>query len=683
MIDIEKNSYELGLPSYILYSIQINLENFNNSDETYIAIALYDRNFIYFFYCEKTDIRICIMSELENPFCPISKSKLFLNIKQQREEIEKLFEKINLFIENKNKVKEKENKKEEEDKKEDEEIKEDNKEEEKGEDNKEEDNKEEEKKEEEKKEEVKKEEEKKEEEKKTDINPEKEISTPTGSVIKSGIDSLLENGGRVLIFTPNPCYHGYGSTIPREKIIKDKKNPFYPQNKIYFDLAEKANDNRITVDQFIFMCKEYDLSTLSIVSNLSGGYIEYYNYTEDNNILNSLFEKMHYDLTRIISRSNFNDCKFMIRLSEGVNCFEILGPFNNKIAEGFQIGFCDPDYCFYYSLRIHDTLKVGSKIHVQIACLYNDNFNMRYLRIFNSTYEVSDNVEKIYSYCDVDALTKAILLREISISYKNGFSDVRKNLEDRIINSFKYYRVKEKKNTSAGQLILPFSINYLPLYINSFIKKDILKKIDFNDKSCLDEINKIIALRFKFMRIPIYSIVKFLYPKFYRIDNILNYDEMTVSKNSLIDNIGLLNEEYGIIQKPYLLPLSKDNIDFDSAYLIDNGEFITIFIFNEIDNQFYNSIFGVDTFEEIIENGINSLNEENDDELNRRILNIISQLRKENFGSYQPIRLFFFNNEDIKNPQLTNLLIEDEVNNECNYSDYLTQIYKKIQYKII
>jgi hypothetical protein len=128
MIDIEKNSYELGLPSYILYSIQINLENFNNSDETYIAIALYDRNFIYFFYCEKTDIRICIMSELENPFCPISKSKLFLNIKQQREEIEKLFEKINLFIENKNKVKEKENKKEEEDKKEDEEIKEDNKE---------------------------------------------------------------------------------------------------------------------------------------------------------------------------------------------------------------------------------------------------------------------------------------------------------------------------------------------------------------------------------------------------------------------------------------------------------------------------------------------------------------------------------------------------------------------------
>ena len=681
MIDIEKNSYELNLPSYILYSIKINLEYFNNSDETHIAIALYDRNFIYFFYCEKTDIRISIMSELDNPFCPISKSKLFLNIKNQREEIEKLFEKVNTFIENKNKVKEEE-KKEEENK--EEELKEEEKKEEeiKEEEKKEEEKKEEEKKEEEKKEEEKKEENKKEEEKKED-DSQKTISTPTGAVIKSGIDSLLENGGRVLIFTPNPCHHGFGSSIPREKIIKDKKNPFYPQNKIYLDLAEKANDNRITVDQFIFMCNEYDLSTLSIVSNLSGGHVEYYNYTEDNNILNSHFEKMHYDLTRIISRPNFNDCKFMIRLSEGVNCFEILGPFNNKIAEGFQIGFCDPDYCFYYSLRIHDNLKVGSKIHVQIACLYNDDFNMRYLRIFNSTYEVSDNVEKIYSYCDVDALTKAFLLREISLTYKSDFSNVRKNLEDRIINSFKYYRVKEKKNTSAGQLILPFSINFLPLYINSFIKKGLLTKIDFKDNSCFDEINKIISLRFKFMRIPVYSIVKFLYPKFYRIDNILNYNEMNISKNSLIENIGLLNEQYGIIQKPYLLPLSKDNIDFDSAYLIDNGEFISIFIFNEIDNNFYNSIFGVETFEEILESGVNSLNEENDDELNRRILNIISQLRKENFGLFQPIRLFLFNNEDIKNPQLTNLLIEDEVNNECNYSDYLTQIYKKIQYKII
>ena len=34
----------------------------------------------------------------------------------------------------------------------------------------------------------------------------------------------------------------------------------------------------ILVDQFFFMCSSYDLSIFSIVSNLSGGLIEYYNY---------------------------------------------------------------------------------------------------------------------------------------------------------------------------------------------------------------------------------------------------------------------------------------------------------------------------------------------------------------------------------------------------------------------
>ena len=110
MIDIEKNSYDLGLPSFIFNSIQTNFDYFNNAEETYISIVLYDRKYIYFFYCEKNDIRISILAELNKPFCPISPSKLFLNVKKQREEFEKLFEKINLFIENKYLNNENENK---------------------------------------------------------------------------------------------------------------------------------------------------------------------------------------------------------------------------------------------------------------------------------------------------------------------------------------------------------------------------------------------------------------------------------------------------------------------------------------------------------------------------------------------------------------------------------------------
>ena len=41
--------------------------------------------------------------------------------------------------------------------------------------------------------------------------------------------------------------------------------------------------------------------------------------------------------------------------------------------------------------------------------------------------------------------------------------------------------------------------------------------------------------------------------------------------------------KYNIIQKPILLRLSKDVIDFDCAYLIDNGYYIYLIIFNHIE----------------------------------------------------------------------------------------------------
>ena len=187
----------------------------------------------------------------------------------------------------------------------------------------------------------------------------------------------------------------------------------------------------------------------------------------------------------------------------------------------------------------------------------------------------------------------------------------------------------------------------------------------------------------KLLREPIYSTMKFLYPKFYRIDNIKG-EQTNINNTIKLENIGLINEKYNIIQKPLLLRLSKDVIDFDCAYLIDNGCYIYIFIFNQIDEEFYNDLFGVSSFEEAknLETST-SLNEENTNEINTRILNIISQLRKENSGHFQPVRIFFFEEKDISNPILVSLLKEDKIEEYDNYPSYLCTIHKEIQSRIV
>ena len=54
MIDISESSYQLGLPFYVINSIQNNLNLIHNSNNSYIAFALYDISKIYFFILKIT-----------------------------------------------------------------------------------------------------------------------------------------------------------------------------------------------------------------------------------------------------------------------------------------------------------------------------------------------------------------------------------------------------------------------------------------------------------------------------------------------------------------------------------------------------------------------------------------------------------------------------------------------------
>ena len=618
MIDITENSYHMKLPSYVLNSVQSNLDFIDNAENSYLGFALYDHKNIYFFYVEKEEIRLTIMGDLSEPFCPLSMKKLFLKIGDKREQIEQLIEKVNIFINDKNKNTQ-------------------------------------------------------------PVKGNRQISTLTGGAIKAGVDALMENGGRLMIFTPNPCNHGFGACMPRDKFNKEndpqKANPIFIQHDKFVEIGNKAANNRIAVDQFIFMSHLYDLSTYAVVSNLSGGHIEFYNYSMNPSVVSSSFEKLHYDITRILTRPNYYDCKFMLRFSVGIDVVEILGPFNKKLGEAFQLGGCDPDYNYFYTLRLNETFKAGQKIDIQLAILYDDNYSNKLIRIFNTSYDMSNVVSKIYDSIEVETYAKALIYKELSFIYKTDNKGIINNLEEKIINCYQYYRIKEKSNTPSNQLILPPNLKYLTLYMDAFLKTEILSDIKRPDK-----VNQIIYIMNKLLREPIYSSMKFLYPKFYRIDNIEG-EQINQNNTIKINNIGKMND-MSIVQKPLLLRLSKDVIDFDCAYLIDNGIYIYIIVFNKIEGNFYNDVFGVENFEEVKNLGIENLDEENKSDLNQRLINIITQLREENRGSYQPLKFLFLTENGIINDTLTCLLKEDKYQEFDNYPSYLSKIHREIQAKI-
>ena len=628
MIDISNTAFELGFPNYILNSFLNNLNTFNNPDNSYICFATFDIKGIQFYTLNKSqEINIIYMNDINSPFSPVSPKNLFFNVSTQQEEISILIEKINLYIAKRRESNKSYN---------------------------------------------------------TNIG---------GSAICAAVDSLLEYGGRGMIFSCSSNKAGYGISsmnyddnnlglnfMNNNKEIK-KNNPeeekkllnteneyklFNEQNKDFNRIINICNENRIVIDQFIFGEIDYDLNKLENISNCTGGGIYHYKFSQKNilknnsqDYLNYYYERLFYDITRIISRNNVYGINATLRSVIGIEVLEILGGMNNIVNTNtsfFKIGGFDPDSSFIYNLRIDDYFKNEQKIDFQLAILYTNNFSQNFLRIINYTITVSDSIEKIFADADIDVIVKLTISKELNFLNKKSCVELEENMEEKIIESFASYKKLTKQHLSP-QLILPAQLKFLPVYLNSFFKK-----INFKKFKNLEAITSILALRHFFSRSSLCSILLYLYPKLYKVK---------------IEHIFLSRK----------VRLSGENIKADRMYLATNGQYVDLYIFNYLEDKYYNTFFNLNNFKECISDIENThvLNEEalSQDKIGAELLKLIEDKKKENIGFYSPLRIFFVEKERANLfEELKNLLVEDELNMERSYCYELVYIHNKVESKI-
>ena len=171
-----------------------------------------------------------------------------------------------------------------------------------------------------------------------------------------------------------------------------------------------------------------------------------------------------------------------------------------------------------------------------------------------------------------------------------------------------------------------------------------------------------IALKHFFNRASLYSILLFLYPKLYKVK---------------LENITFARK----------VRLSAENIKADRMYICTNGQYVDLYIFNYLDEKYYNTIFNCNNFKECLSDLANNqvLNEEIllQDKYGKSLLNFIEEKKKENFGFHSPLRIFFVEKERaLKFEELKNLLVEDEINMERSYCYELVFIHNKVESKL-
>lgn len=428
----------------------------HNAEASHVAFATFDHKSVKFFWCDKSDVKTAIVPDVERPFCPLPRGKLFKNIVNDKDDIDKIVDRLsNIFSQ----------------------------------------------------------------------TPPKASSpgSVSGAAISAAVDSLVGNGGRVIIFTSSPCLLGFGSSKPKdEKLLaqSDKEKSLYlPQTNAYSTLANKCNNERIVVDLFTVANSNFDFPTVSQISYLTGGRAYFYQINNQNqsDFIQKL-EKLHFDLSRIITRPNYYDVKIFLRMTLGFEVTEILGEFGKKLGEGFLLAGLDPDFTFAYSLKMTEKPKLDSTCSFQVVALFIDNFNKRYIRSLNLSIPVEPDVGKIYYHVDVDSMTRLFIMNGLNQFYTSSIEKftIRESLSAKIISFLYFYRKKCSEKSPIQQLILPASVKFIPLFLTSCFKKPAL----IRNKQGLSS-NAVFNSVLKLMREPTSLVIKYLYPKFYKIDDIL------------------------------------------------------------------------------------------------------------------------------------------------------------------
>jgi hypothetical protein len=148
-----------------------------------------------------------------------------------------------------------------------------------------------------------------------------------------------------------------------------------------------------------------------------------------------------------------------------------------------------------------------------------------------------------------------------------------------------------------------------------------------------------------------------------------------------VDTYGHTDETTQLIVKPTLLPCRGNKLSHYEAFIVDNGEYLTLLIGSQISSEFLYDIFGVSSTGELEESGTLPGFVPVEGERPELLSALLEQIRYERTdGSTLPTRVVLTGANDAKEV-LVEALIEDSANQQTEfaYQDFLSMLHKRIR----
>ena len=435
-------------------------------------------------------------------------------------------------------------------------------------------------------------------------------------------------GGKILIFSSSNAFN----SIP-------KMNSGIEKNMTKEQIAYSSHDKRslgniginltnanIGCDIFASADSQINTLTLNQICEYSNGHLYFFKKFNIDLHYKNIFNQIRRVLTRPICWEGVNRTRFSLGYKISSYSTPIL--ISNGDLFIFPTGDSDQNYLFSVSpppskssedgeneksnKYISNNEKKENYIYIQSALLYSFGDGTRRIRVHNLCLPISSNIRHIYNEVNADILAIHYLKDTIDKIYRI------KNIANAIISTdtkFKHFidkviSIQHKMNKE----LLP-NLDYLPLYMIGMFKHRIFCKDEIEKKFDIDISN---FLRINLQKLSPQEIITFIVPSIYSLH------ELESDKS-----IGTYNSESGEFNLPNLISSTKNSMEEDGMYLIDNGYLLIIYIRKSVSQYILKNLFGVEnlSFLTMVINEDNVFGENDNNEFKERIRNILDYIR--------------------------------------------------------
>lgn len=372
------------------------------------------------------------------------------------------------------------------------------------------------------------------------------------------------------------------------------------------------------------------------------------------------------DTVKVLLRPAAYDCLAKLRCGSGLQNDLNYGQFILNDASDLRFACLDSEQSFATTFVYDSKLQEGDKLGFQLAILYTTSDGQPRIRIHNLSLTASMDVANIFKMADLDTVVNLQVKQVASQLQDHPLQFLATQISSKCAHILAAYRKHCAQNMSTGQLVLPDALKLLPLYASCILKhpafqaSKIMLRLHSLIFCFLDfaNVDYRVSSALELVSASMESLPTLLYPRLFALHHIVDSDQ---------------SRYY-----PPCLRLSRDSIQVDGIYLMENSQRLVIWVGPQVDSGLLEKIFGVPQLNAINANlaALPELNNEISSRI-RTLLQKIQHQRSRHLG-LSIIR----SGIDPWELEWAQLLVEEPQSGIPSYVDFLCRIHSQIQQEL-